>query len=212
MKSILRILIVVALFFSKETYSQHVNYIDDSGWNLGFNTGGTWQNKELVMLGNDTNYAQPFTSVRGGFTLGKTVAYFPGNRFFALDLRFRYLRGINYGWATKTSIVDSINPSFQNYISAEVFRNYRMDLNEFTLEGVLSLHKLREQTGILLYGFGGLGITDYRVKADYLNGQYPYNYSSIPNFNTIQGNDRKSAREIKQISDLEFETVFYQIN
>ena len=207
MKSILRILIIATLFFSKETFSQHVNYIDDSGWNLGFNTGGTWQNKELVMLGNDTNYAQPFTSVRGGFTFGKTVAYFPSNRFFALDLRFRYLRGINYGWATKTSIVDSINPSFQNYISAEVFRNYRMDLNEFTLEGVLSLHKLREQTGILLYGFGGLGITDYRVKADYLNGQNPYNYSSIPNFNTIQGNDRKSAREIKQISDLEFETV-----
>ena len=54
MKSILRILIVAALFFSKETFSQHVNYIDDSGWNLGFNTGGTWQNKELVMLGNPT--------------------------------------------------------------------------------------------------------------------------------------------------------------
>ena len=76
MKSILRILIIATLFFSKETFSQHVNYIDDSGWNLGFNTGGTWQNKELVMLGNDTNYAQPFTSVRGGFTFGKAGCIF----------------------------------------------------------------------------------------------------------------------------------------
>ena len=57
------------------------------------------------------------------------------------------------GQLQRLSIVDSINPSFQNYISAEVMRTYRMDLNEFTLEGVLSLHKLREQTGILLYGF-----------------------------------------------------------
>ena len=53
MKSILRILIIATLFFSKETFTQHVNYIDDSGWNLGINTGGTWQNKELVIEKNN---------------------------------------------------------------------------------------------------------------------------------------------------------------
>ena len=78
-----------------------------------------------------------------------------------------------------------------------------MDLNDFSLEGVLSLHKLREKTGVLLYGFGGLGIVDYRVKADYLNGQVPYNYS---NFN-LGYNDRSFARQIKKESDMEFETV-----
>ena len=51
-----------------------------------------WQEKELVLIEDDTNYAQPFAELSGGFTFGKTVAYFPGNRFFALDLRFRYLR------------------------------------------------------------------------------------------------------------------------
>ncbi len=196
------ILFFLGLLIQSTTFSQFVNYIDDTGWNIGLNTGGTWQEKELVMIDNDTNYAQPFAQLSGGFTFGKTIAYFPNNRFFALDLRFRYLRGINYGWATKTSIVDSINSSFQNYISAEVFRNYRMDLNEFTFEGVLSLHKLREQTGVLLYGFGGLGVVDYRVKADYLNGQIPYNY---PNWSL--DNNRRSAREIRRESDMEFETV-----
>ena len=197
------VLFFVGLLLHGTTSSQYVNYIDDTGWNLGFNTGGTWQEKELVMIENDTNYAQPFAQLSGGFTFGKTVAYFPGNRFFALDLRFRYLRGVNYGWTTTLDSVHNLNPFYQQYISAQAYKNYRMDLNEFSLEGVLSLHKLREKTGILLYGFGGLGIVDYRVKADYLNGQVPYNYS---NFNP--GNDDRSfARQIKRESDMEFETV-----
>ena len=65
-----------------------------------------------------------------------------------------------------------------------------MDLNDFSFEGVLSLHKLREKTGVLLYGFGGLGIVDYRVKADYLNGQVPYNYSNLNG-----GDDRSFAEK-----------------
>ena len=56
--------------------------------------------ERMVMIEGDTNFAQPFAQLSGGFTFGKTVAYFPGNRFFALDLRFRYLRGVNYGWTT----------------------------------------------------------------------------------------------------------------
>ena len=98
--------------------------------------------------------------------------------------------------------IHNLNPNYQQFISAQAYRNYRMDLNDFSLEGVLSLHKLREKTGVLLYGFGGLGIVDYRVKADYLNGQVPYNYSNLNG-----GDDRSFAREIKRESDMEFETV-----
>ncbi len=196
------VLFFACLFLHSTTSSQYVNYIDDTGWNLGFNTGGTWQEKELVMIEGDTNFAQPFAQLSGGFTFGKTVAYFPGNRFFALDLRFRYLRGVNYGWTTSLDSIHNLNPNYQQYISTQAYRNYRMDLNDFSFEGVLSLHKLREKTGVLLYGFGGLGIVDYRVKADYLNGQVPYNY-----LNLNGGDDRSFAREIKRESDMEFETV-----
>ena len=104
------VLFFACLFLHSTTSSQYVNYIDDTGWNLGLNSGGTWQEKELVMIENDTNYAQPFSQLSGGFTFGKTVAYFPGNRFFALDLRFRYLRGVNYGWTTALDSIHNLNP------------------------------------------------------------------------------------------------------
>ena len=110
------VLFFVSLLLHGITSSQFVNYIDDTGWNLGFNTGGTWQEKELVVIENDTNYAQPFAQLSGGFTFGKTVAYFPGNRFFALDLRFRYLRGVNYGWTTALDSIHNLNPFYQGII------------------------------------------------------------------------------------------------
>ena len=41
---------------------------------------------------------------------------------------------------------------------------------------------MRESTGILLYGFGGIGLTNYSVKANYENGIFgDYNYLSIDN-------------------------------
>ena len=110
------VLFFACLFLHSTTSSQYVNYIDDTGWNLGFNAGGTWQEKELVMIEGDTNYAQPFAQLSGGFTFGKTVAYFPGNRFFALDLRFRYLRGVNYGWTTTLDSIHNLNPNYQQFI------------------------------------------------------------------------------------------------
>ena len=61
--------------------AQFVNYMDDSGWNLGFNLGGTWQEKEAFTIGNEAVFMQPFTSLKGGFTFGKTVFYIPKNRF-----------------------------------------------------------------------------------------------------------------------------------
>lgn len=189
-------------FLTTSFSAQYVNYMDDTKWNLGFNTGGTWQEKEMVLINSDSVFTQPFTSIRGGFTVGKTVLMFPSSRLLALDLRFRYLRGINYGW---TPVKDTVTiGQFPNTtVSAEVYKNYRMDLNEFSLEGVLTLQKLRERTGIIMYGFGGVGLVDYRIKADYLDGNLLYDYNNV----SFDPNARKKAREIKKISDLDFETT-----
>ena len=188
------------LSFVNTISSQFVKYKDDSGWNLGFNIGGTWQENEPYLINNDTSLTQPFTTIRGGFTFGKAI-YEKEGKFFSFDLRFRYLRGINYGWVhVRDSVV--VPTSFLSTEKVEVFKNYKMDLREYTLEGVLTLNKLREETGFLLYGFGGIGFVDYRIRADYLNGSAPYNYSSLENYT----NERKTAREIKKISDLDFET------
>ncbi len=198
------ILLFTVCFFGSSS-AQFVNYMDDSGWNLGFNLGGTWQEKEAFTILNEGGFMQPFTSVKGGFTVGKTVFYIPKNRFFSFDLRFRYLRGENYGWATnKDSINDvDVTPTAFDTIHPYGYRNYKMDLNEFSLEGVLTFEKLREKTGVLLYGFAGIGLVDYRIKADYLDKwSLPYDFTLLDS-----DNPRNMARDIKRLSDLEFETT-----
>ena len=198
------ILLFTVCFFGSSS-AQFVNYMDDSGWNLGFNLGGTWQEKEAFTILNEAVFMQPFTSVKGGFTVGKTVFYIPKNRFFSFDLRFRYLRGENYGWATnKDSINDvDVTPTAFDTIHPYGYRNYKMDLNEFSLEGVLTFEKLREKTGVLLYGFAGIGLVDYRIKADYLDKwSLPYDFTLLDS-----DNPRNMARDIKRLSDLEFETT-----
>ncbi|MBT6515700.1 MAG: hypothetical protein HOK65_13130, partial [Crocinitomicaceae bacterium] len=52
---------VILLVFTSNFQAQHINYKDDSGWNLGFNIGGTWQQSDVT---SETGYGI-------GFTLGK---------------------------------------------------------------------------------------------------------------------------------------------
>ena len=193
-------LLIVSFLISIVSFSQFRNYKTDSGWNIGFNSGGTWQEKEAIISGSDTSFTQSFTSLRGGFTFGKAI-YEEEGSFFAFDLRFRYLRGINYGWSRELETIPA--SQFNHFLTndIEAYKNYRMDLNEFSLEGVLTLNSLLEQTGIILYGFGGVGVVDYRVKTDYLNGNYQYNYPDL----TYQS-DRNAAILLKNNSDLQFES------
>ena len=163
------LLITLAIFFLSLTSAQgqFVNYENDHGWNLGFNIGGVWQQ-------NDFDYT-PKGGISGGLTFGKSI-YEKEGAFFAFDLRYRYLGGWNKGYATDTSTIYLDTASFLGY------QNYRLALHEHTLEGVLTLNRLRESTGILLYGFGGIGLTNYSVKANYEDGIFgDYDYSSIDN-------------------------------
>ncbi|MDG2343221.1 MAG: hypothetical protein P8L23_01440, partial [Flavobacteriales bacterium] len=193
-------LLIVSFLISVVSFSQFRNYKTDSGWNIGFNSGGTWQEKEAIINGSDTAFTQPFTSVRGGFTFGKAI-YEEEGSFFAFDLRFRYLRGINYGWSRELETIPA--SQFNHFLSSDIeaYKNYRMDLNEFSLEGVLTLNRLLEQTGIILYGFGGIGVVDYRVKTDYLDGKHQYNNPDL-----TYESDRNAAILLKNNSDLQFES------
>ena len=198
-------LLTVLIFTCAISFSQFRNYETDSGWNIGFNSGGTWQEKEAIVVGSDTSYTQPFTSIRGGFTFGKSI-YEEAGSFFAFDLRFRYLRGINYGWSKHLETIpattisgSNFNPFLANEIQA--YKNYKMDLNEFSLEGVLTLNRLLENTGIIMYGFGGIGLVDYRVKTDYINGYLEYNYPDLTYLSSREG-----AKLLRDYSDLQFES------
>ena len=84
------------------------------------------------------------------------------------------------------------------------YENYRLALHEHTLEGVLTLNRLRESTGILLYGFGGVGLTNYSVKANYENGIFgDYNYSSIDNSQS----PNEIVDDLDRILDNSYETT-----
>jgi len=164
-----RLLFTLAIIFISlgSSQAQFVNYENDHGWNLGFNIGGVWQQ-------NDYKYT-PKGGISGGITFGKSI-YEKEGAFFAFDLRYRYLGGWNRGFSTDTSTIMLDTGSFVGY------QNYRLALHEHTLEGVLTLNRLRERTGILIYGFGGVGLTNYSVKGNYEDGiSGGYDFSSIDN-------------------------------
>ncbi len=145
--------------------AQFVNYEHETGWNIGFNMGATWQPSELYSGPTSlTNVkTRSFGGFGGGMTLGKSI-YEKEGAFFALDWRGRYLGSYNSGWvgvpdSTTAFTGDTSGNSFG-------FRNYRTTLHEFSLEGVITLHRLRERTGIILYGFGGIGATYNKVKTE----------------------------------------------
>lgn len=204
-KYLLSLLVLLTTLSTQAQGSKFVNYERDNGWNIGFNMGATWQPREAYT--GTSLLTKPYAGFGGGVTLGKSI-YEKEGSFFALDLRGRYLGSYNSGW--------SGNPEFSYELTGDTsgasfgFRNYRMNLHEFSLEAVLSLNRLRERTGIILYGFGGIGATLNKVKADYRDrtGGY-YNYS-IGQYgsNAIDTslNDQGVAAQVQDISDKDFET------
>jgi len=146
---------ILLLGFSTQA---QVDYEHDNGWNFGINMGATWQEAEKYH--NSDTLSNPRAGFGAGLTLGKSIYERP-NSFFAFDLRGRLLGGTNYGTIDKL-FTDSLTLASSN---VPLFNSYQMTLKEADLEGVLILHRLRERTGILMYGFGGIGVTNYKVDA-----------------------------------------------
>ena len=204
-----KIFLYIIVFLTNISVAQYVNYTNDTGWNLGINIGGSWQ--EAERQNNNSAFSNPFAGFSRGFTLGKSI-YEKEDKFFSFDLRFRYLSGENSGW---TAIADSFaspygvyGMPFDNDDSVYAYHNYQMKLNEYTFEGVLTLNKLREKTGLIIYGFGGIGLTYYNINRDILNGTTditftgaPYDYSSLSFIS-----DSQTAIDLKRLSDKNFET------
>ena len=161
---------LLAAFFSSELQAQYINYKDDSGWNFGLNVGGTWQQSDV----------RSKAGLAGGFTIGKALWEREG-RLLAFDLRLRYLTGYNSGFDLTPSSDFDTTGHLSQYAGNSVYHNHQMRINSmWDLEGVLTLHRLREKTGIILYGFGGVGLTGYTLKTDIQDGLgLPYDYNTI---------------------------------
>jgi large repetitive protein len=184
--------LIVSLLLTTNLFSQKVNYDNDSRWFWGLNAGGTWT-KTDVPYKLDLGY---------GLMLGRQFNYNYG-KIFSFDLRMRYLTGLWKGYNSDSTNVTG-QAVYANYTSngKPVVLNFGTRLHELSFELAVHFNKLRENTGLDPYIFGGIGYTWYRAKADLLDSDgFEYNYDS-----TKIASGSYTASEIHSMTDKKFET------
>ncbi|MEN8957715.1 MAG: Ig-like domain-containing protein [Flavobacteriales bacterium] len=202
MKTILHLkfALLVSLFLPQLATSQFTSPEQDTRWNIGLNMGGVWQDGDVKLDRPGFGY---------GFTIGKGIYEDPG-KFWSLEARFRYMKGFTYGQElTKldssdmedNTIYSTIPSNYKNTLGYTYVNNKTM-IHDFSLEGVVNFHMLRERTGVILSIFGGLGVTDYKTTTnllDFENTNKIYNYASLTSADP-------SKDEIQELLDEEYET------
>lgn len=152
-------------------------------WWWGVNFGATWQTSDMKTI--------------PGFGWGITASKFSRyreNRALWWGARFRFLDGVNYGedynrfkGITNDNALNGVNNPgtngnpLVNYTTngGYIFSNYRMHMDELSFDLLIGSNGLRKH-GILLYGWGGLGISKTSTKINQLDGNgNMYNYSTI---------------------------------
>ncbi|MFN5415525.1 MAG: hypothetical protein ACK5B9_00605 [Flavobacteriia bacterium] len=148
-------------------------YDNDSRWFWTANYGVTWSSAD-VKYKSDFGY---------GLTIGKSFNYNYG-KAISFDIRGRFLTGKWYGQATDSTSAIPNNSVLQNYKDSLGFAvlNHWTRTSEVSLELVLHLNKLRENTGWDLYAFGGVGIVGFKANGDLRNqndNNYLYKYDKF---------------------------------
>lgn len=171
-------------------------------WQLGANIGATWQTSDIV------DYAH----LGWGLTLTKWTHQNQTNHF-DYGFRFRYLNGRTYGRDYKRSMGLESNTIFNgtsdttlNYAQdpGYIYHNYKMTVDEFSLEFLLGLNRLRERTGVMIYGWGGLGVAGWQTFTDQRDFTgLKYNYTNIDS----TGNKAGVDDALKSLRDDEYETA-----
>ncbi len=203
----LGIMLLLASLFSIQAVAQDTDEIDffrEGWWTFGVNSGAAWQTSDVCAL----------PGWGAGFTLGRNIYHRPGGLVdFDVRLRGLYTRtfgadhfrsyGIDYNSALNGGY-DSQNV-FRGVASPDLtlagngagytFHNHRTEVGELSVEGVLTANRLRERTGVILQGFGGIGINGYSTRTDQLNANgTAYNWAEIDTtggrFSTLNSLDR----------------------
>jgi len=225
-------LIILPQFVSSQLNNgsrSKVYYDQYTGWNISGGLGATYQNRRRSEVDRYAGFA-------GSLTIGKD--WWKQDDFFGWGLRYRYLSGETLGFNTFETLgfntfADSIglaqNDRFNgnggailNYADSLgiIADNYKTRLRDHSLEFVLHFNKLRQQTGIILNGFAGAGVTFYRAKTNQLDeagNQYEYSATddySLGFFNDFRDEsfetyvDNVSGQEATFMPSLGFEVGF----
>lgn len=130
---------------------------------------------------------------------------------YLFSLRLQYVYGIAKGLNWKGSYGYTNNSAWNtNYSVANgdvVYYNYKAKVQDLGLQGIFTLNNIRfhkQKTAMVIYGGVGIGATIYNTKVNALNGNTPYNFSSI---NNSGYKDRKDIRDaLKSMMDDSYET------
>lgn len=174
---------LLLLFLSLNTFGQRSDkrvYTDSGWWTLGLTGGAAWQDGDICAI--------PGWGV--GIDLAKNIYHRPQG-LLDLDLRGRLLYTNTFGADHERSYGILDNDALNGTIDTDVnytapngpgftFMNNKTYLGEASLEAVLTANRLRENTGIILQGFGGLGLNGYQTFTDQLrSGNQMYDWSEI---------------------------------
>ncbi len=88
-----------------------------------------------------------------------------------------------------------------------VYYNYKAKVQDLGLQGIVTLNNIRfhkKKSGIVIYGGGGVGASWYQTKVNALNGNTPYNFTTITSANHSSRKSTLSA--LKTLMDNSYET------
>lgn len=162
-------------------------------WELGIKVGA------FDVSGDVRNI---FPGFGAGIHVRKALGY-----VFSLrgELAYGTTKGLNFS----PSYNYTKNPAWTPYYNSglPVYYNYKTSVWDMSLQGVVSLNNIRfhkDKTGFNIYGFAGFGGMIYDTWVNALNGNTPYNFSSIP---TGGYANRKAIRKaLKAMMDGTYET------
>ena len=189
--------------FSQKDYTRYYN-----SWRLGLNLGGAWQTADY----------RSCWGMAGGITLEKGF-HENATNIFSFAIRARYLGANTYGmdynrnydvksndayngkYDPKINYVDSVSVARQY-----IYDNYKMKLDEGSLELQITFNRLRERTHVLFNLWGGIGFTAYQTKSDLLDGAgKKYDFSLIDS----TGNKTKTLNSYNTLIDKKYESYAY---
>src|SRR5690606_37690188 len=136
----------------------------------------------------------PFTAIKAtdAIGFGATVRKAIGHTF---SIRAQYIHGTASGYDYRAS--NPNNAPWRGYGSS-VYHNYRTKLDEISLQLVATTNNInfyRSKIKMNLYGFLGGGIAFYKVDVNALNGNNPYNFTTVPGYPNVKWADRKETNK-----------------
>jgi len=166
----------IFLSVTSNTIAQSVSKNNFKGFYVGGSIGTAWQDSDIV-----DNF-----DLGWGFN-GEWYITKSSESLLGFALRFSFLHSRTSGQNELASTNFDLNTNVNgtdgnpNYLGQSVYYNYQTEAYDFSGHLLIHANKLRHQTGLILYGFAGVGATYYDTHSDLLDfNDNNYNYSVIP--------------------------------